>query len=78
MLLTWRSKALSETLSTGGVTYVVLITRFTHRVKLMLTILTLQAYEFQKHMVRDDPKLQDDGGETRKSQGRGWPFDSRL
>ena len=28
-------------------------------------------------MVRDDPKLMDDGGEILKSQGRGWRFDSR-
>ena len=28
--------------------------------------------------LRDDPKLLDDGGETPKSQGRGWWFDSRL
>jgi hypothetical protein len=29
-------------------------------------------------MVRDNPKLPDDGGEIPKSQGRGWRFDSRL
>ena len=29
-------------------------------------------------MVQEDPKLLDDGGETSKSQGRGWRFDSWL
>ena len=29
-------------------------------------------------LVRDDPKLLDDGGEIPKSQGRGWRFDSQL
>jgi hypothetical protein len=29
-------------------------------------------------MVQDDPKLLDDGGEIRKSQGRGWRFKSWL
>ena len=30
-------------------------------------------------LVRADPKLlDDDGGETPKSQGRGWRFNSRL
>ena len=29
-------------------------------------------------MVRDDPKVLDDGGEIPKSEGRGWRFDSRL
>ena len=29
-------------------------------------------------LVRDDPKLLDDGGETPKSQGRGWWFSSRV
>ena len=29
-------------------------------------------------LVRDDPKLLEDGGGIPKSQGRGWRFDSRL
>ena len=29
-------------------------------------------------MVRDDPKLLDDGGEIPKSQGRDWRFDCQL
>ena len=30
------------------------------------------------HLVRDDPKLLDDGGEIPISQEIGWRFDSRL
>jgi hypothetical protein len=30
------------------------------------------------YLVRDDPKLLNDGGEIPKSQERGWWFDSRL
>ena len=29
-------------------------------------------------LVRDDPKLLDDGGEIPKSQGRGWRYDYWL
>ena len=29
-------------------------------------------------MVREDPKLLDDGGEIPKRQGRGWQFHSQL
>ena len=29
-------------------------------------------------LVREDPKLLDDGGEILRYQGRGWRFDSRL
>ena len=31
-----------------------------------------------QELVRDNPKLLDNGGEIPKSQGRGWRFESRL
>jgi hypothetical protein len=39
-----------------------------------VTLQEITVRQTPPNMVQDNPKLPDDGGETPKSQGRGWRF----
>ena len=39
---------------------------------------SMAAFINKRNLIRDNPKLLDDGGEIPKSQGRDWRYESRL